>query len=151
MDALQHSNRRILFNLLPFHVAQHFLGQDGHNTRSNLELYHQSHRQKSSCSNNNHQSFLATNLIRRFRGTEARHRPATAGSIINRTPLSNNSNNSKLNRISARSEAVQRRRSPLGAIPSEEERNFDAHFEEWEEKFQLWKEENKHHLDKVIL
>ncbi|XP_045030921.1 Ca(2+)/calmodulin-responsive adenylate cyclase isoform X1 [Daphnia magna] len=43
MDALQHSNRRILFNLLPSHVAQHFLGQDGHNTRSNLELYHQSY------------------------------------------------------------------------------------------------------------
>ncbi|XP_059351008.1 Ca(2+)/calmodulin-responsive adenylate cyclase-like [Daphnia carinata] len=38
MDALQHSNRRILFNLLPSHVAQHFLGQDGHKTRSNLEL-----------------------------------------------------------------------------------------------------------------
>lgn len=42
MDALQHSNRRILFNLLPAHVAQHFLGQDGH-TRSNMELYHQSY------------------------------------------------------------------------------------------------------------
>ena len=67
---------------------------------------------------NNHQSFLATNLIRRFRGTEARHREATIGSIINRCPLSNNSNNccSKLNRISARSEVVQRRRAdcPLG-------------------------------------
>ncbi len=44
MNARQHSNRRILFNLLPSHVAQHFLGQDGHNTRSNLmELYHQSY------------------------------------------------------------------------------------------------------------
>ena len=45
MDALQHSNRRILFNLLPSHVAQHFLGQDGHSssTRSNLDLYHQSY------------------------------------------------------------------------------------------------------------
>lgn len=42
MDALQHSNRRILFNLLPAHVAQHFLGQDGH-SRSNMELYHQSY------------------------------------------------------------------------------------------------------------
>ena len=38
MDALQQSNRRILFNLLPSHVATHFL--DG-NSRTNLELYHQ--------------------------------------------------------------------------------------------------------------
>lgn len=47
MDALQHGNRRILFNLLPSHVAQHFLGQQdgGQQTRSgaNQELYHQSY------------------------------------------------------------------------------------------------------------
>lgn len=40
--------------------------------------------------------------------------------------------------------------SNSAAVPSEEERNFDAQFKEWEEKFQLWKEENKHHPDKVI-
>ena len=53
MDALQHGNRRILFNLLPSHVAQHFLGQQdgGQQTRggpgggmgASQELYHQSY------------------------------------------------------------------------------------------------------------
>ena len=38
MDALQQSNRRILFNLLPSHVATHFLDS---NSRTHLELYHQ--------------------------------------------------------------------------------------------------------------
>jgi len=38
MDALQQSNRRILFNLLPSHVATHFLDN---NSRTHLELYHQ--------------------------------------------------------------------------------------------------------------
>uniref|UniRef100_A0A023F2N2 adenylate cyclase n=4 Tax=Triatominae TaxID=70999 RepID=A0A023F2N2_TRIIF len=45
MDALQHSNKRILFNLLPAHVATHFLDNQ---FRSNMscvsqELYHQSY------------------------------------------------------------------------------------------------------------
>ncbi|XP_039747499.1 Ca(2+)/calmodulin-responsive adenylate cyclase-like isoform X2 [Pararge aegeria] len=40
MDALQASNRRILFNLLPAHVATHFLDQ----FRTNMELYHQSYQ-----------------------------------------------------------------------------------------------------------
>ncbi|XP_075237052.1 adenylate cyclase type 1-like isoform X2 [Lycorma delicatula] len=40
MDALQHSNKRILFNLLPSHVATHFLDNQ---FRSNMELYHQSY------------------------------------------------------------------------------------------------------------
>lgn len=42
MDALQHSNRRILFNLLPSHVATHFLDYSS-TSRNNLELYHQSY------------------------------------------------------------------------------------------------------------
>ncbi|CAG0878524.1 unnamed protein product [Darwinula stevensoni] len=40
MDALQHSNRRILFNLLPAHVATHFLDVQ---FRSHMELYSQSY------------------------------------------------------------------------------------------------------------
>ncbi|PSN35319.1 hypothetical protein C0J52_24529, partial [Blattella germanica] len=40
MDALQHSNKRILFNLLPSHVATHFLDNQ---FRSNMDLYHQSY------------------------------------------------------------------------------------------------------------
>ncbi|KAF2355642.1 Adenylyl cyclase class-3/4/guanylyl cyclase, partial [Trinorchestia longiramus] len=40
MDALQESNRRILFNLLPAHVATHFLDNQ---FRTNMELYHQSY------------------------------------------------------------------------------------------------------------
>ncbi|KAK7870562.1 hypothetical protein R5R35_009074 [Gryllus longicercus] len=40
MDALQHSNKRILFNLLPAHVATHFLDNQ---FRSNMDLYHQSY------------------------------------------------------------------------------------------------------------
>ncbi|KAI5710816.1 hypothetical protein M8J75_011638 [Diaphorina citri] len=40
MDALQHSNKRILFNLLPSHVAMHFLDNQ---FRSNMDLYHQSY------------------------------------------------------------------------------------------------------------
>ncbi|XP_041977355.1 Ca(2+)/calmodulin-responsive adenylate cyclase-like isoform X2 [Aricia agestis] len=40
MDALQASNRRILFNLLPAHVATHFLDNQ---FRTNMELYHQSY------------------------------------------------------------------------------------------------------------
>ncbi|KAL1138220.1 hypothetical protein AAG570_009911 [Ranatra chinensis] len=40
MDALQHSNKRILFNLLPSHVAMHFLDNQ---FRNNMELYHQSY------------------------------------------------------------------------------------------------------------
>ena len=32
---------------------------------------------------------------------------------------------------------------------SEEERNFDIQFKEWEQKFSVWKEENKNHPDKV--
>jgi len=42
MDALQQSNRRILFNLLPSHVATHFLDYST-SSRNNLELYHQSY------------------------------------------------------------------------------------------------------------
>ncbi len=34
---------------------------------------------------------------------------------------------------------------------SEEEKNFDIQFKEWEGKFQSWKEENKNHPDKVII
>lgn len=40
MDALQLSNKKILFNLLPAHVATHFLDNQ---FRSNMELYHQSY------------------------------------------------------------------------------------------------------------
>ncbi|XP_043199779.1 Ca(2+)/calmodulin-responsive adenylate cyclase-like isoform X5 [Amphibalanus amphitrite] len=40
MEALQHSNKRILFNLLPAHVATHFLDNQ---FRNNMELYHQSY------------------------------------------------------------------------------------------------------------
>ncbi|KAG0692883.1 Adenylate cyclase type 1 [Chionoecetes opilio] len=40
MDALQESNRRILFNLLPAHVATHFLDNQ---FRNNMDLYHQSY------------------------------------------------------------------------------------------------------------
>ncbi|RVE48984.1 hypothetical protein evm_006342 [Chilo suppressalis] len=41
MDALQASNRRILFNLLPSHVATHFLDNQ---FRTNMDLYHQSYQ-----------------------------------------------------------------------------------------------------------
>ncbi|XP_059084540.1 Ca(2+)/calmodulin-responsive adenylate cyclase-like isoform X4 [Tigriopus californicus] len=41
MEALQSSNKRILFNLLPAHVATHFLDNQ---FRSNLELYSQSYQ-----------------------------------------------------------------------------------------------------------
>lgn len=34
---------------------------------------------------------------------------------------------------------------------TEEEKSFDIQFKEWEDKFQLWKEENKNHPDKVIV
>ena len=40
MDILQGSNKRILFNLLPGHVATHFLDNQ---FRSNMELYSQSY------------------------------------------------------------------------------------------------------------
>uniref|UniRef100_A0A1I8NAQ5 adenylate cyclase n=1 Tax=Musca domestica TaxID=7370 RepID=A0A1I8NAQ5_MUSDO len=40
MDVLQESNKRILHNLLPAHVAAHFLDNQ---FRSNMELYHQSY------------------------------------------------------------------------------------------------------------
>uniref|UniRef100_T1J6T7 adenylate cyclase n=1 Tax=Strigamia maritima TaxID=126957 RepID=T1J6T7_STRMM len=40
MDALQRSNQRILFNLLPSHVATHFLDNQ---FRNNMDLYHQSY------------------------------------------------------------------------------------------------------------
>ncbi|XP_052126237.1 Ca(2+)/calmodulin-responsive adenylate cyclase isoform X1 [Frankliniella occidentalis] len=45
MDALQSSNRRILFNLLPDHVALHFLNNQLRSNMSTLsqELYHQSY------------------------------------------------------------------------------------------------------------
>ncbi|XP_057653494.1 Ca(2+)/calmodulin-responsive adenylate cyclase isoform X4 [Diorhabda carinulata] len=45
MDALQHSNKRILFNLLPAHVATHFLDNQFRNNMTTLsqELYHQSY------------------------------------------------------------------------------------------------------------
>ncbi|CAH1156233.1 unnamed protein product [Phaedon cochleariae] len=45
MDALQHSNKRILFNLLPAHVATHFLDNQFRNNMNTLsqELYHQSY------------------------------------------------------------------------------------------------------------
>ena len=32
---------------------------------------------------------------------------------------------------------------------SEEERNFDIQFKEWDKKFAIWREENKNHPDKV--
>lgn len=32
---------------------------------------------------------------------------------------------------------------------TEEERNFDIQFKEWDEKFATWREENKNHPDKV--
>ncbi|XP_055591200.1 Ca(2+)/calmodulin-responsive adenylate cyclase isoform X2 [Uranotaenia lowii] len=41
MSVLQQSNRRILYNLLPSHVAAHFL--DNHFARNNMDLYHQSY------------------------------------------------------------------------------------------------------------
>ncbi|EJY58001.1 AAEL017420-PA, partial [Aedes aegypti] len=41
MSVLQQSNRRILYNLLPSHVASHFL--DNHFSRNNMDLYHQSY------------------------------------------------------------------------------------------------------------
>ncbi|KAJ0180597.1 hypothetical protein K1T71_004001 [Dendrolimus kikuchii] len=41
MDALQASNRRILFNLLPAHVANHFLDSQ---FKTNMELYHHSYQ-----------------------------------------------------------------------------------------------------------
>ncbi|XP_050098981.1 Ca(2+)/calmodulin-responsive adenylate cyclase isoform X2 [Anopheles aquasalis] len=41
MSVLQQSNRRILYNLLPSHVAAHFL--DNQFTRNNMDLYHQSY------------------------------------------------------------------------------------------------------------
>ena len=37
------------------------------------------------------------------------------------------------------------------AVLSDEEKNFDNQFREWEEKFQKWKEENKNHPDKVVM
>ncbi|XP_022241729.1 Ca(2+)/calmodulin-responsive adenylate cyclase-like [Limulus polyphemus] len=40
MHQLQNNNRRILFNLLPAHVAMHFLDNQ---FRNNMELYHQSY------------------------------------------------------------------------------------------------------------
>ncbi|XP_059470227.1 Ca(2+)/calmodulin-responsive adenylate cyclase isoform X2 [Neocloeon triangulifer] len=45
MDALQHSNKRILFNLLPAHVATHFLDNQFRNNMNTLsqDLYHQSY------------------------------------------------------------------------------------------------------------
>ncbi|XP_018324756.1 Ca(2+)/calmodulin-responsive adenylate cyclase isoform X3 [Agrilus planipennis] len=45
MDALQHSNKRILFNLLPAHVAMHFLDNQFRSNMNTLsqELYHQSY------------------------------------------------------------------------------------------------------------
>ncbi|XP_044753181.1 Ca(2+)/calmodulin-responsive adenylate cyclase-like isoform X3 [Coccinella septempunctata] len=45
MDALQHSNKRILFNLLPAHVAAHFLDNQFRSNMNTLsqELYHQSY------------------------------------------------------------------------------------------------------------
>lgn len=45
MDALQHSNKRILFNLLPAHVATHFLDNQFRSNMSAVsqELYHQSY------------------------------------------------------------------------------------------------------------
>ncbi|XP_014242089.1 Ca(2+)/calmodulin-responsive adenylate cyclase isoform X3 [Cimex lectularius] len=45
MDALQHSNKRILFNLLPAHVATHFLDNQFRSNMSTVsqELYHQSY------------------------------------------------------------------------------------------------------------
>uniref|UniRef100_A0A1B6D199 adenylate cyclase n=1 Tax=Clastoptera arizonana TaxID=38151 RepID=A0A1B6D199_9HEMI len=45
MDALQHSNKRILFNLLPAHVATHFLDNQFRSNMNTLsqDLYHQSY------------------------------------------------------------------------------------------------------------
>lgn len=45
MDALQHSNKRILFNLLPSHVATHFLDNQFRSNMNTLsqDLYHQSY------------------------------------------------------------------------------------------------------------
>ncbi|XP_043199788.1 Ca(2+)/calmodulin-responsive adenylate cyclase-like isoform X6 [Amphibalanus amphitrite] len=45
MEALQHSNKRILFNLLPAHVATHFLDNQFRNNMAShpQELYHQSY------------------------------------------------------------------------------------------------------------
>ncbi|XP_045474038.1 Ca(2+)/calmodulin-responsive adenylate cyclase-like isoform X4 [Harmonia axyridis] len=45
MDALQHSNKRILFNLLPAHVAAHFLDNQFRSNMNTLsqELYYQSY------------------------------------------------------------------------------------------------------------
>jgi len=40
MLELQNSNRRILFNLLPAHVASHFLDSQ---LRNNMDLYHHSY------------------------------------------------------------------------------------------------------------
>lgn len=39
--------------------------------------------------------------------------------------------------------------SEADSVMSEEEKNFDIQFKEWEGKFQAWKEENKNHPDKV--
>lgn len=39
MDALQHSNKRILFNLLPAHVAMHFLDNQFRNNMVNVVLF----------------------------------------------------------------------------------------------------------------
>ncbi|KAI9554282.1 hypothetical protein GHT06_019554 [Daphnia sinensis] len=36
-------------------------------------------------------------------------------------------------------------------VLSEEEKNFDIQFKEWETKFQIWKDENKNHPDKKAL
>ncbi|KAK6618435.1 hypothetical protein RUM43_013628 [Polyplax serrata] len=45
MDTLQHSNKRILFNLLPAHVATHFLDNQFRSNMNTLsqDLYHQSY------------------------------------------------------------------------------------------------------------
>lgn len=41
MDALQHSNKRILFNLLPAHVATHFLDNQFRSNMVTLEYKQQ--------------------------------------------------------------------------------------------------------------
>ena len=41
MEALQQNNKRILFNILPAHVAIHFLDNQ---FRNHLDLYHQSYK-----------------------------------------------------------------------------------------------------------
>ncbi|CAG2166355.1 unnamed protein product [Oppiella nova] len=46
MHELQSSNRRILFNLLPSHVATHFLDNQ---FRNNMDLYHQSYTKVGVC------------------------------------------------------------------------------------------------------